>query len=241
MQNQKTHFICYANEIYKKSQELLIENAKNTNWFDTITAYNTNLLTEDFKQKFNDILNLPRGGGYWIWKYNIIMQKFAEINDNDIIIYIDSGCRLNKRGEKRFFEYIEMINNNETGFLSFQMCHKEKNYTTKEIFNYFNVINNTNITETGQYVGGILFIRKCKLSEEIINKCYNCLLSNKLLFTDYYNNNQEEYFKDNRHDQSIMSVIRKMYNTVVLQDETYFEQFGGRKSLKFPVWAMRCK
>ena len=37
----------------------------------------------------------PRGGGYWIWKSHII-KKINEINDNDILIYLDAGCSINK-------------------------------------------------------------------------------------------------------------------------------------------------
>ena len=62
---------------------------------------------------------------------------------------------------------------------------------------------------------------------------------NKLIFTDIYNKKQERYFRDNRHEQSIFSVIRKMHKTIVLHDETYFENFGNEKSLKYPFWATR--
>ena len=50
--------------------------------------------------------------------------------------------------------------------------------------------------------------------------------------------NHPPYFRDNRHDQSVFSVIRKMNNTIVLKDETYFN-FGNAESLKYPFWATR--
>ena len=46
---------------------------------------------------------------------------------------------------------------------------------------------------------------------------------------------------DNRHDQSIISIIRKMHNPILLTDETWFHPFGNKESLKFPFWAMRKK
>ena len=45
---------------------------------------------------------MKRGGGYWIWKLDIIKQAFSKIKENDIIVYLDSGCTLNKSGKKRF-------------------------------------------------------------------------------------------------------------------------------------------
>jgi hypothetical protein len=81
-----------------------------------------------------------------------------------------------------------------------------------------------------------------KKNENIINMnniWYNVIYENPLLFTDYYNNNQESYFKDNRHEQSVFSIIRKMNNPILLEDETWFPNFGSEESLKYPFWATR--
>jgi hypothetical protein len=75
----------------------------------------------------------------------------------------------------------------------------------------------------------------------MIDKEIKALYDNPLMFTDHYNNNQESYFKDNRHEQSIFSVIRKMHNPILLEDETWFNTFGNEKSLKYPFWATRKK
>ena len=76
------------------------------------------------------------------------------------------------------------------------------------------------------------------LQLELYDKILN---DNSLLITDYYNKNQNAYFKDNRHDQSIFSVIRKLNNPIIIKDETYFKPFGNTESLKFPFWATRKK
>jgi uncharacterized protein YndB with AHSA1/START domain len=40
------------------------------------------------------ILDLPRGGGYWLWKPFIIKEALNEINNGDIIIYSDAGIEI---------------------------------------------------------------------------------------------------------------------------------------------------
>jgi len=241
MIKQKIHLICYSNGLFKKSQERLIMEAEKSGWFDTITGYDETKLSEEFKETFSEILCQKRGAGYWIWKFDIISKKMAEIQENDIVIYMDSGCSLNLSGEKRFNEYIEMVNNNDTGTISFQTSHAEKTYTIREIFDFFNITSDERITNSGQYMATIIVMRKCPASIEIIQNCINCLKINKLLITDYYNKNQEKYFKDARHDQSLLSVIRKMYDTVLLGDETYFIPFGNEESMLYPFWATRKK
>lgn len=60
-----------------------------------------------------------------------------------------------------------------------------------------------------------------------------------LLFTDHYNKIQESYFIDNRHEQSILSLVRKKHGSIILNDETWFTPFGNKHSLEFPFWATR--
>lgn len=235
------HLITYGDKKYEKSKQRLYNEAKNTNWFNSITLYGPENLDNDFKNKFNDILNMPRGAGYWIWKSYIIKKKLNEINDNDILIYLDAGCSINKKGKKRLDEYVDMLNKNGEGIISFQTAHLEKKYTTKEIFSYFDIDINSNIANSGQILGGIRIMKKNDNLIKLINLEEKTLYDNKLLFTDYYNNNQYTFFIDNRHEQSIFSIIRKIHGSILLKDETWFgiNSFGNQESLKYPFWATR--
>jgi hypothetical protein len=235
------HLITYSNHNYSNSKRRLCVEANNTGWFDTVTAYGPADLDDEFKTKFKDILSKPRGGGYWIWKCHIIKKKLDEIDDDDILIYLDAGCSINPAGKIRFNEYIDMLNNSDGGVISFQMSHIEKIWTTKEIFTYFGLEPDGEIANGGQVQATINIMKKNPNSIKCVNLWNETLYNEPLLFTDHYNKNQEYYFKDNRHDQSIFSVIRKMHNPILLNDETYLVQFGCKESLKYPFWATRKK
>ena len=236
----KIHLITYGNENFKNSKKRLCNEATAAGWFDTITSYGPEDLDHDFKEKFKPILEKSRIGGYGIWRPYIIKQKLNEINDDDILIYLDAGCSINTSGKKRFHEYIDMVNNSNEGIISFQMSHHEKIWTTKQIFQYFNADLNGEIANSGQILDGILIMKKTKNIININDIWYNVIYDNPLLFTDHYNNvNQESYFRDNRHEQSIFSVIRKMHGSVILEDETFFQPFGNDISLQYPFWATR--
>lgn len=232
----KVHLITYGNKHYTKSKNRLVNEALNTGWFETVIGYEENDLDEDFKCEFKDILKHERGAGYWIWKVYFILKRLSEINKDDILVYLDAGCTIHRLGKKRFDDYIEMLN--DDCMISFQMSeYKEKHYTTKEIFEHFGVSDVASITESGQYLGGIRIMKNNEETLRILQLEYDTYKENKLLVTDYYNDKQEDYFIDNRHEQSIFSVIRKMNKTVVLEDET--KQFPLKIRKNYPFYAKR--
>lgn len=237
---QKIHLITYGDNNFTKSKQRLNHEAINCKWFDTIHICGPENLSEEFKHEFDDILKKPRGAGYWIWKFDIIKQQLTKLANNDILIYLDAGCSININGKKRFDEYINMLNISDKGIISFQMPHLEKKYTTKEIFNYFNIDINSEYANTGQILDGILIMKNTENMKKIIDDGINVLRTDHLLVTDHYNKmEQSSEFKDNRHDQSILSLVRKKHGSILLTDETWFTPFGNKESLKYPFWATR--
>lgn len=242
------HFITYGDNLYDETKKRLYNQAINLGWFDSVTSYGPDDLEQDFKEQFKDILELPRGGGYWIWKPYIINKHMDKMNDDDILIYLDAGCYINPKGLERFKEYIEILKNSNEACISFQMSqHIEKKWTTKEIFEHFNINCETGVSndilETGQIIATVKMFKKNYNSMNIIQAWLNPLYQNPLLFTDHYNKKTQcDMFIDNRHDQSICSVVCKLYKTIILEDETYFaDGFGCKESIKYPFWAARIR
>ena len=242
MSKQKIYFCTYGNSLYTNAKKRIINEAKNTNWFDSITCYGPEMLSKDFKNKFNTILCKKIGAGYWIWKFDILLQELNKMQDNDILIYLDSGCSINSNAKTRYLQYIDMLNNSDESMISFQLSHQEKKYSIQEIGKLLEIDSTDKVFDTGQLVGGVLIMKKHDKTKYILNKCIELLTKDKLIITDEYNKkNQLESFIDNRHDQSILSLVRKKYGSIILQDETWFKDFGSKESLEFPFWATRIR
>jgi len=241
--SQQIHFITYGNEMYNNSKKRLNEETSNSGWFDTITICGPENLSEDFKNEFNDILKKPRGAGYWIWKFDIIKQNLTRMVNNDVLIYLDAGCSINTNGKTRFNEYIEMLNNSNESIISFQCKGAiENRYTNKELFHHFNMNVNDNNGNSRMIMAGVLIMKNTEKIMKIIDECINVLRTDHLLVTDHYNRmGQCSDFIDNRHDQSILSLVRKKHGSIILTDETWFTSFGNKESLKYPFWATRKK
>ena len=248
---RKIHFITYANEVFEEAKRRLVLEAHEFGIFTTINGYGPNDLSLEFQTKYKEILDMKRGGGYWIWKQEIIRQAVNRMRDGEYLIYLDAGCKLNLYGRNRLTEYIDLLDNSPYGILSFQMSGNdgfgslqcEKAWTTKEIFQAVGVDIVGEHANSGQYLGGVLIMKKNEHLMNYLNEYDRIISANPRLCTDLYNTNgQCAEFKENRHDQSISSLLRKKMGSVVINgDESWTPPFGSGKSLNYPFWAMRLK
>jgi len=239
----KKYLITYGTNKYHNSKFRLENEVKRLNMFDEIKLFDKGKLSNEFKEKYNDVLNLQHGDGFWIWKFDIIKQELDKINDGDYLVYLDAGCAINLQGIERLNEYFDMLNKSEYGIISFEQTFRESDWTTKRIFDYFNVKYDSDIGKSGQYWAGALIMQKKEHSVKIIDEVYKVLNDDMKLFTNEYGSlhnktNQHPGFKDNRHDQSILSLVRKIHGSIVLRDETLSHL---PESKTWPVWAKRYK
>ena len=91
LRKQQIHFRTYGNHLYAAARERIVKEANGTGWFNTVKSLSPDNLSEDFKEKYRDVLALERGGGYWIWKFDIIEQAMEEMQEGDFLVYLDSG------------------------------------------------------------------------------------------------------------------------------------------------------
>ena len=161
----KKYFLTYGDKKFNIAKKHLSLLAKESKFFDEVITLGPNDLDKDFKAKFNEVFKDTKGGGFWIWKHKIIKNLVDDIKTNDLIIYCDAGASLNYKAEKRFNEYIEIINDSAYG--NFRMdCEsqfKEIQYTTKEIFNYFNVDLSSEISSSTQLQAGHMIFKKINI------------------------------------------------------------------------------
>ena len=147
-----------------KTLERLRKQAEDMNFYDEIHICDETHLDKEFREKFKDKLVAgSRGYGYWCWKPQIVKQFLEQMNEGDIINYIDAGCHLNKNGIKRLNEYFEITNNSKSGILSFRTfwnnvyVSMEYTFNKADLLDYFGVLNDKEFTHTGQFEGTIFF------------------------------------------------------------------------------------
>lgn len=237
----KIHFLTFASNSFIETLNRIQLEAKHSGFFDTISCVKESDLPLTYRAKYDYMLNENvRGFGYWMWKSYVTKFTLSKINDGDILVYIDAGCTINIEGKKRFYEYIEMLVNSTFSNLSFQLYQMEKEYTKGDLFKYFNVENNKAIKNSGMLMATVFFIKKNDESIKLVDEWYSICHNHKHLIDDSISNypNDTEFI-EHRYDQSIFSLLRKLHGSLIIRDETWFENWKENKHL--PIHATRLK
>ena len=196
---------------YIGARNRLINQAQNLNMFDNIKLYTDIDLKNDnefWEQHKDFIQNNMKGYGYWLWKPYIIKKTMENMNENDILLYLDSGCEL---GEVKKSNIITFLNYVKTDYIIGSLAKLEKEWTKMDLIKYLDVYD-SKYTETMQHQAGALMINVCKKTKDLVNEWYNIGCNYHYIddSPSFLKNN--EYFKEHRHDQSIFSLLTKKHN-----------------------------
>lgn len=240
---EKINFLTFGNEKYYKALERLKNEAYSFNIFDKILIYNNLSIFSDFWNKHSNFIeNNKRGYGYWLWKPYLVLKTLETMNNNDILVYADAGCSLNINGINRLNEYFDIVRNSNYGILSFELEHVEKKWCKMDLFEYIDVMNNDNILNSNQLVGGIFILKKCEHTIKLV-EMWNDIMSNNYNLIDDSKSKlkNDDSFIEHRHDQSVFSILRKKYGSYIIKDETWLpilEEVDNSK-LNYPILARR--
>ena len=87
-------------------------------------------------------------------------------------------------------------------------------------------------------LGGYLIFRNCEHTKYLLKVFFELITKDWKLITDHYNINQNKDFIENRHDQSILSVMSKKYGSVIINNETYFDN-ESKEQVNYPFLSVR--
>ena len=257
--DRKIILLAFATLDLKKSIDRLKSQAENSTYYDIIKILTPNDFDNNEKNKIDDLIKngKKRGYGYWFWKPLLISKIIKEINDGDIIHYVDVGCHINK--SNRFYKYLDLVIDLDKWLLAFQYHtndnkflktikfpkREEFKYTKADLFDYFQCLNQEEITHTPQYWAGNFFIKKDAKSEKFI-KSWIEVFEKRFDLIDDTPSKKSNFlgFLENRHDQSVFSILCKKN---LVESLSAYECDWGEKNgsktwehiLDYPILAKR--
>ena len=242
-----TCFLSFADSRMAAALTRIEEQAKEMKIFDDIRVYNEFNLDESFRQRWKELMKPGvRGFGYWCWKPYLMSKILKSLPDGSTLLYCDAGCHLNSKGRDRLLYYYRELDKDSLGIKAFPaFCSTistvESRWTKGDVFDYFNCRNNKSITHSLQLASGHIFCRKSPVVQKFLEDWYQAWEDDFSLIDDSPSKTPNlSGFIENRHDQSIFSILYKLRGGISLPDnETEASDYS--RLLEFPFWDLRDK
>lgn len=243
--NKKIILFAFGSNDLSRSAKRLKKQAENTNYYDDIRILNPTNFDQKMQKMFEAIISKRknRGYGYWFWKPLFLKKILNEIKNGDIIHYVDIGCHLQNKNY-RFYEYLDFLIDEDNWILPFQYFsntssfskeisfsqRQEYKYSKADLLDHFNFLNKKDITHSPQFWAGSFFISNQKESENFLNEWIN-VFEKKIELIDDSNSEISNFdgFIENRHDQSVFSLLCKKYG---IKSLSAYECEWGEKNNK---------
>ena len=229
----KRFFCTYGDDNFINSRQRIVREAERTGLFDKCFFYsNISLPGDEFlkiksdSKLFCEVASSERIGGCALWKPYILFKTLKELNDGDILVYSDAGCTIknDKNSINQLEDLISEIEKSWEGVLCVRNSFIEKNWTKGDVFKYFGVYDDPSFTDTKQFSSGRLHIaKKCKHALKIYSQWWETAKERPDLFYDSPSLAPNlSGFVENRHDQSIWSLICKKFEVIEKKDIDLF-------------------
>lgn len=217
--------INYADDKFKSAQKFNTKMAKRYGARKVI-EYSPESIDKAFKEKNASIWNSPRGGGYWIWKPYIIYRTLKMLNTDDYLVYSDSGSC--------FIDDIQILINamekDKKDIMLFSLHSLEKNYSKRDAFILMDC-DKTEFIETPQRCATYMIYKKNDYSLKFVEEWLKYAQDERIITNNENVMGKPDYqgFVENRHDQTILSLLSKKWGIEVFRDPC---QYGN--DMKYP-------
>lgn len=216
----KRVYLNYASRDYSIAQACAIHAAQRYGNFDDLIEFGPQDIEPQFARRHHKVLSQPRGGGYWLWKPHIIAKVFSTLKEGDLLAYLDSGIFLQPGHADHLNRELDLLQRNGKSIIAYQQCHLERHYSKRDILQRLGC-DEPHYLNSGQFWAGGIFLIKSSATQAIISDWLSWSEYNE---RDHYliDNSENLHgpnhpdFIENRHDQSILSLLLKKHPELLL-------------------------
>ncbi len=209
--------------------------AVTSKWFDEVELLDGSSLDEKYFAMFEpEVANCPKGFGLWAWKPYLIYNQLSQLQEGDVLVYLDAGVEINPKGEARFNFYLDHLARND--MLLFSLTEQNRNWTKSTVSlkidskHYFR----------NQVMATVIMLRKSRPSLDLVRDWLELSAQNQgelLKDADHPEFRKDGKRLEHRHDQALLSFVTLAKDIETFPDETVF--LNWRESKKYPFLALR--
>lgn len=199
--------INFADNNFKSAQKF---NSKMAQKFgvDIVIEYGPDDVDVQFKKENQAIWNNKRGCGYWIWKPYITKKTLDRINYGDYLVYMDAGsCMIDD-----IHILTNIMENDNVDIMVFSLHSLEKFYSKRDAFILLDC-DKLEFAETPQRCATYFILRKSIDSIKFVDEWLYFAKDKRIITNEENVMGVSNYdgFVENRHDQTILSLLSKKW------------------------------
>lgn len=180
-------FLTFSNKGYMYPGRILHQ-AIETGWFKQVICANETWLKNMTPNQINFCRARKYDGyGLWIWKPVIIERQLKSMNENEILLYCDSGMYLNAEGNKNLSNYLADLekDNEDVIFFSINSANNStKMYTEIHQFNQ-KLLQSMNLSYPGEFdtqlYAGLMILKNTENTRKFVEQWKELCLNIALL------------------------------------------------------------
>lgn len=213
--------ISYGDHNYSMSLKLNLITARLIGKVDKVEAFTPNHLSQDFCKKNAEILNMKRGGGYWMWKPYIMLEALRNMEYGEYLIYTDAGLIYISSINK----IIDQIERDKSDIFLTSGFAPNKEWCKRDAFILMDC-DNEEAKNRPQISGGYILVKKSETSIEFLQQwlMYN---EQKEIITDSPNIcgfENDPNFHEHRHDQAILTNLAYKNGIISYKGVTHVDE-----------------
>lgn len=214
------YFLVYNDNTHWDSLNLLLQSVEKYGPQFQIILFHKEDIDDEFYQKNQAILNSKRGGGYWLWKPYIINQVLDELQEKDVLFYLDSRYCFTEPFEDLYREPLErgdlLVFKNKPNESPNAMKHLCKMDVILK-YDMYNRIMNQNVEE---FWAGCIILKKTEKTTRIIREWLAMCCQEEDITDKPSQAPNPPCFWDHKHDQALLSILLHKQNI----PSVYFER-----------------
>ena len=248
------HLVAFCNSNFTQTKRRF---RRQVNKFGMLTSHSVldeEDLPIDFRRRHQSLLRQGvRGYGYWIWKPRIVLLALENLAEGEILIYVDVGFHVRRRGRARFSSWVTELASSTEDFLVFSSIYPEgyplgdgRKYTPRLEFQW---TKGDTIDKMGlrgsrhllspQIGASIFLVRNSESSRKLIRDWANFMETDPSLIDDSPSVAPDTPgFIEHRHDQSIFSLLIKVAGSAVVRSSAEY-WWPTRAGTGADWWALR--
>ena len=247
----KLHLTYFGDNNFSLGKNRIRKQAENFGVFNSIQEFGESDLEDNlFWEQYAKPMMDPRVGmpgryyGYYACKPYFILKALENIPENDVLLYVDSGCELNKNGLEKLKQYYEECLETEGVFFTLDL--PEIQWTKMDTYRHI-MGDSDEYLMTRQVISGIFFLKNTLMIRELVQRWIDICVDGEGKYLDDSPSilPNDDIFRENRHDQSIWSLLLKKkaetHDFTFHEDDTYETVWNAAGTSGVPVGQQQAK